>query len=279
MTPSTLPGAPPSPPSAEQLVDPFLGIGSDAGVASDRAVTAPGDARRQRLLVIIAVGSMLTTLAALGLAGWGLYHFRHVFWTPPAADASGDDGSTKPTGLPPDDAEPAEPSGPVSDNVIKETPPAVPDDTKVALHGRIEVVEIGLSASQLRAALLAQSELARAKGQVMLMMTTGRDCGPCRGVDAALDDPLVQQALAGVRLVRVDLRVFKEELAELQMPTNLYPAFFLLGPDMVPKDGIHGGEWDEDIPKNIAPVLGAFARGQYKKRRHDWSPTTGGIAL
>jgi hypothetical protein len=81
-------------------------------------------------------------------------------------------------------------------------------------------------------------------------------------------------------LVRVDLNVFGDELKQLRMPTNLYPAFFLLGPDNRPIDAVHGGEWDDDVAENIAPVLGAFVRGEYKKRRHpEWSPTTTSVPL
>ena len=88
-----------------------------------------------------------------------------------------------------------------------------------------------------------------------------------------------QEALADVRLVRIDLHVFRDELAGLKMATDLYPGFFLLGPDMRPRDGIHGGEWDEDIARNIAPVLSAFVKGKYTQRRQDWSATTDSIVL
>ena len=61
------------------------------------------------------------------------------------------------------------------------------------------------------------------------------------------------------------------------MPIKAIPGFFLLSPDLSPKDAINGGEWDDDIPPNIAPVLGAFMRGKYAKRREGWhaSPSSG----
>jgi hypothetical protein len=37
-------------------------------------------------------------------------------------------------------------------------------------------------------------------------------------------------------------------------------------------DLIDGGEWDADVPENIAPVLGAFVRGTYSNRRHARAP-------
>jgi hypothetical protein len=103
-------------------------------------------------------------------------------------------------------------------------------------------------------------------------MTTRDPCAPCRGVDRSLGDPLVQTGLRGARLVRVDIDVFREDLDELKIPYHAIPGFFLLSLDLTPRDGINGGEWDEDIPRNIAPVLGAFIRGQYTTRREPWKP-------
>jgi hypothetical protein len=156
---------------------------------------------------------------------------------------------------------------------------SVPDDTKIERLGKIEVVDVGLSSRGLKEVLLTQSSLARAGAKRVLVMTTGRECQPCQGVATSLEDSRMQQALAGVRLVRVDLKVFKEELAALKMSVDVYPAFFLLGEDMTPIDGIHGGEWDADVPRNIAPVLRGFVKGEYLERRHNWSPTTGGVSI
>jgi hypothetical protein len=101
-------------------------------------------------------------------------------------------------------------------------------------------------------------------------------CQPCNGVAAALPDARMQRALAGVRLIRLDLTEFGRELNHLGVPiargdgTVLVPAFVLLDERNRPTDYVHGGEWDADIAPNIAPVLGDFMRGQYKRRRHPW---------
>jgi hypothetical protein len=121
--------------------------------------------------------------------------------------------------------------------------------------------------------------LARAKDQHLLVMLTGSRCAPCRGFDEALAEPAMQRALREVRLLRVDLDTFGDELTELDIPTGLYPAFFLLDEELRPLDAIHGGEWDDDVADNMAPVLGAFLRGEYRKRRHHWSPTTSSIRI
>ena len=63
-------------------------------------------------------------------------------------------------------------------------------------------------------------------------MTTSNPCEPCRGVDRSLGDPLMQTALRSVRLVRVDIDLFKEDFDQIKMPRRLYPGFFLLSPDL-----------------------------------------------
>ncbi len=231
---------------------------------------------RQRWLVLLTAMGFLSLLASSAIFAWGVQRWRELLSQAPTepvqkgegikeAAHPGDD-KPKP-GAPPDHA----PSAPA---------PKVPETTQSTQIGAVEVVDIGLSSAELRETLAAQEKLARTKGQVLVLMVTGVDCAPCRGVDKSLADPQMQLALRNVRLVRVDLRVFKEELGALRLQTNVYPVFALLGPDLTVRDAIHGGEWDDDVPANIAPVLRGFVRGEYKKRRHpDWSPTTGGMQL
>ncbi|MEO8874977.1 MAG: hypothetical protein ABI461_05270, partial [Polyangiaceae bacterium] len=61
---------------------------------------------------------------------------------------------------------------------------------------------------------------------------------------------------------------FGSELAALKMETNAIPFFFKIDSAAHATDAISGDEWDENIATNEAPVLGAFAKGTLKKRRH-----------
>jgi hypothetical protein len=220
-------------------------------------------------------------LATLGLAlgvvatvGWGaglsLVIFRHRHDPAPSRPVS---FLVTPPSLP--KAEPTPPA-PV------QSPPggSVPKQTRVRAEGDITVVDIGIDAITLEKELAKQRAAASTAGQKVLVMTTRDDCAPCRGVESSLSSALMQTALANVRLVRVDLDVFKDDLDALKMPRERYPAFFLLSVDLTPKDGIDGGEWDEDVASNIAPVIGAFLRGKYATRRQAWRPLPGsGVQL
>jgi hypothetical protein len=163
-----------------------------------------------------------------------------------------------------------------------EPPPggSVPKNTVVKHNGAITVVDVGVSAVALDRELAKQRAEAAGVGETLMVMLTRDPCDPCRGVDASLTTQIMQTALAKVRLVRVDIDVFGDDLDGLKMPHSRFPAFFLLGTDLSPKDGIDGGEWDDDIAPNIAPVLGAFVRGKYGARRQVWHPLPGsGVQL
>ncbi len=157
---------------------------------------------------------------------------------------------------------------------------SVPQETEQHDVGSLKVVELGVKVSSLRQALTAELAAAKASGKDVLVMTTKSDCDPCRGVEKSLRDDLLQKALGPVVVVQVDIDVFDKELSGLQMQHDAFPGFFLLGADASPRDAIHGGEWDADIPENIAPVLGPFVRGQYAKRKNEWKkPMPHGVFL
>ncbi len=163
---------------------------------------------------------------------------------------------------PPKPQTPPRPSAPV-------VPPqgTVPQTTEERTVGDVVVVEVGVKEPNLKQFLVAQQTLAKASGKEVMIMTTRSGCDPCNGVMNALPDPLMQQALGKVRLVRVDIEVFRQELERMGITTSVMPVFALLRADGSPRDAIDGGEWGEDIPANVAPVLGPFVKGELKNRK------------
>lgn len=151
----------------------------------------------------------------------------------------------------------------------------IPKTTTTRREGAITLVDVGASATSLKEVLAKERALAANAGETMLVMTTGGTCEPCQGFDRSLRDPLIQTALARTRLVRVDVRSFQDDLSALKIPSERIPGFYLLALELTPRDGIDGGEWDDDIARNIAPVLGAFVRGKYTARRETWKPLPG----
>jgi hypothetical protein len=77
----------------------------------------------------------------------------------------------------------------------------------------------------------------------------------------------MQRALTNVTLVKVDVRAFGDDLEELNVVTKTLPWFYKFNADLKATDAISAGEWDANIPANMAPVLEAFVAGTLLKRR------------
>ncbi len=144
------------------------------------------------------------------------------------------------------------------------------ESTITTTVGSLTLVDVGPGSTSLAAELDGVVQAAAAAGQRVVVWVVWPGCEPCNGVALALADERMQRALQGVRLVRVDATEFGRDLGRLGIPTNPVPGFALLGPRHRPTDYVDGGEWDEDIAANIAPVLGGFVRGSYSKRRRPW---------
>jgi hypothetical protein len=142
--------------------------------------------------------------------------------------------------------------------------------TRTTRFGGLTLIDPGTDEPSL--ATLLESELAEATdaNEKLVLFLTTPDCAPCTGVSIALASKRMQSALDGVRLLRIDARDYQIELARRGFPIDVMPGFALVGSRGEPSDYVNGGEWDADIPENIAPVLGSFVRGTYRQRRNSW---------
>ncbi len=137
--------------------------------------------------------------------------------------------------------------------------------------GKIAIVEAAAGADALESQLLVQLHDSAKAGEQVVLWTVTPDCEPCAAVGRALADARMQSALAKVRLVRADAASFPGELQRLGVPIESVPGFTLLDAHAHALDHIHGGEWDADIPANIAPILNRFLRHSLAPRRHPWA--------
>lgn len=138
--------------------------------------------------------------------------------------------------------------------------------------GKIRLVDIPPTRQSLEVELAAQRAAAAANKERLVLFTGAEGCRPCMSIAAVLPEPKMQAALAGARLVRVDVNSLEQDLNDLGVPAKKIPGFYLLGKDLSPVDGLNGGEWDDDTTDNAAPVLGAFLQGTYRKRREAFKP-------
>jgi thiol:disulfide interchange protein len=120
-------------------------------------------------------------------------------------------------------------------------------------------VEINTSVSNFPAEL--RRLIADAKNQHLtpFVQITAEWCGPCKRMTAAMSDPLMQDAVQGAYLIRVDIDAWHGELQRANMPVKGVPAIFALDSTGKPTGKmLTGSAWGEDIPENIAPPLKKF---------------------
>lgn len=208
----------------------------------------------------IALGVLHLVGIVVGLGVMFAYSVR----TPPMAAG--------PSPVLPPTIAPAPPTATAAPAVPAEQPGAASREngTRSTRFGGVTLVDPGSDPPTLQA--LLQSELAQASAakQKLVLWVSASDCAPCTGVSVALASPRLQTSLDGVRIVRLDARDYQVELSRRGIPVDVLPGFALLGARGEPVDYVNGGEWDADIPENIAPVLGAFVKGSYRKRRNPW---------
>jgi hypothetical protein len=144
------------------------------------------------------------------------------------------------------------------------------DDEPVAAAtqtvGAVDVVDLDRR-RPLHAQLVGIAQAEAAKGRTVVLQTYVRSSKECAEVAAALPDTRMQRALANVTLVRVDLEVFTPELRAMRVDVTSAPWFYKLDGAARPTDAISAGEWDENVPENMAPVLERFVQGTLGRRR------------
>jgi hypothetical protein len=138
--------------------------------------------------------------------------------------------------------------------------------------GSVSLVDVPPSVRSLSHELVEQRKKAAAGREKLVVFTVAEQCRPCMSIAAIMLDPKMQAALDHVRLVRVDIDDAREELHAMGIETNKIPGFYLIGADGRAVDGINGGEWDDDVADNAAPVLGAFVRGTLARRKERFVP-------
>ncbi|MDB5220647.1 MAG: hypothetical protein JWO86_8574 [Myxococcaceae bacterium] len=147
-----------------------------------------------------------------------------------------------------------------------ESPLRVPVAAGTRSYGSLDVVDLE-STGVLKTQLSEIAKTASGKGRTVILQTYVRSSRECAEVAAALPDPKMQRALANVTLVRVDIDTFENELKAMRVDTESVPWFYKLDANARPTDAISADEWDANIPENMAPVLGDFARGALGGRR------------
>lgn len=104
---------------------------------------------------------------------------------------------------------------------------------------------------------IVKKELANKRKPVLFFTATW--CGPCKQFKNSLGDPLMIDALSGVTLIMIDgdVDAEKEKICQ-KYGIKSYPSYLRVDESGKLLKKTDGGAWDENIPKNMAPVLKKF---------------------
>lgn len=85
-------------------------------------------------------------------------------------------------------------------------------------------------------------------------------CGPCRELQASMNDPLMVEAFAKTFIIQINADDFTDkQFAAAGFTLDGIPAFYELDEQGKPTGRlVDGGAWEDNIPANMAPVLRKF---------------------
>jgi hypothetical protein len=144
------------------------------------------------------------------------------------------------------------------------------DSTWTRRLGQLLLTDVSDGVNSLSVTLEEQARLAYEKGRTPVVWLVAPECRRCDDVSGALKHPRLQRALSHSVLIRVDASQFGAELIDLQVPVGDLPGFGILSRDGTPLDFLHAGEWEEDAPLHMAPVLESFVERTLSRRRFPW---------
>ncbi len=210
------------------------------------------------LLIILGVFLGSWHHVATFFVGREALHFHCT--TQGSASAAGPDGSN---------SQPKRPGIPIPNHRrIKHF--SLASSTETAQFGQIELIDVGDDTPNLAEFVAHQAAAAYENKQVCLLVTMLPECPGCASLGYAIAKNTLGSALGKVRIVRLDLDEFEEELRSLHLPIDRVPGFIRLDQFGKAVDFLDAGEWNTNDPAEFAPIIAAFVHGLLTKRRHPW---------
>ncbi len=125
--------------------------------------------------------------------------------------------------------------------------------------GDFTILEENKSSTPLLTLMQKHVKKAQELKQKLFIQITATWCGPCKRLQAAMPNKLMQEAFAGTYIVKLDADEWEDDFAQINIKINAVPVFFKVDTNGKATDySINGGAWAEDIAKNMAPPLKAY---------------------
>ena len=128
------------------------------------------------------------------------------------------------------------------------------------------IVRLHPKDGDLNTLLAGEAQKAAALGGIPVVEFDATWCPPCQAIDKAIreENELILSAYADTYIIRLDVDEWgwgDSSLHNFQF--DAIPVFFKLDSEgNQTGEVIDGGAWGEDIPENIAPVMGEFFHGE-----------------
>ena len=146
------------------------------------------------------------------------------------------------------------------------TPLSLPPPVAVAAEATPErdfsLTKLEKTAGELGDQLHMFAATAKLENRKPFVQFTAAWCGPCRELQASMNDPLMIEAFAKTFIIQINADDFTDkQLATAGFKIDGIPAFYELDEEGKPTGrSVDGGAWDDNIPRNMAPVLQKFFR-------------------
>ena len=131
--------------------------------------------------------------------------------------------------------------------------------TESGRYGSVELIDAGDDTLDLSEFIDRQANLARQNNQRCLLVTMLPQCPSCAAFGYALAKTAFGPELGKIRVVRLDLGEFEDELKHLHLPIDRIPGFILLGHSGNIVDFLDAGEWNTNDPAEFIPIIEEFA--------------------
>ena len=161
-------------------------------------------------------------------------------------------------------------SSSANSQVARTRPSSRARGTEVGNFGSAKLVDIGDDILQLRTRMLEERALAEQNNEGCLFVTIQAGCPNCAALAHTIASGALGRAAGRLRVVRIDLDEFEEEVRALNLPIDRVPGFILLDSSGQVEDFLDAGEWDTNDPSESTPVLAKFLQGRLQHRRSMW---------
>ena len=93
-------------------------------------------------------------------------------------------------------------------------------------------------------------------------------CPSCAALGYALSRGVLTHKLGKIRILRLDLDEFEQEIRGMHLPIDRVPGFILVDGSGRISDFLDAGEWNTNDPAEFAPILVQFVSGNLHQRRY-----------